>query len=112
MDFSGNWKVSHNMVKKIFSDIIVTSFFDNEGNLNIWTVNDKLQDFNCTVILELYSFDQTTSKPKNSHETLQTDLKGGSSKAICTLNTSELFSSDCPKDNCFIKISLKNSGDH
>ena len=56
--FSGNWKVSHNIVKNIFSDIIVTSYFDSEDFLNIWAVNDNFkEDYNCSVILELFAFD-------------------------------------------------------
>ena len=28
IDYSGNWKVSHNMVKDIYKDVILSAYFD------------------------------------------------------------------------------------
>jgi len=30
LDYSGNWKVSHNMVKNIFAEVLITGYFNGD----------------------------------------------------------------------------------
>jgi len=45
LDYSGNWKVSHNMIKSTFAPLLVTSYFTN-GTFDVWVVNDGLSQIN------------------------------------------------------------------
>lgn len=45
LDYSGNWKVSHNMIKDAFSPIQVNGFFTKEKTLSVHMVNEELKEF-------------------------------------------------------------------
>jgi beta-mannosidase len=62
IDYSGNWKVSHNFVQRIFQDTIVTTYKQN-NSMHIWTVNDH-GGFNARIKIKLFTFDQKNSEPK------------------------------------------------
>ena len=66
-DYSGNWKVSHNMIKSTFAELLVTSYFTN-GTFNVWAVNDRLTTFvDAQVCVRLYQFNQTDDSARAEH---------------------------------------------
>lgn len=56
LDFTGNWKMSHNMIKSTFADLLVTSYFTNDV-FNVWIANDMLYQINNAYIcVSLYQY--------------------------------------------------------
>ena len=62
VDYSGNWKVSHSFVQKIYGETMVTSYKEKDM-MHIWTVNDQ-SGFDGKVILKFFTYDQKNGTPK------------------------------------------------
>lgn len=96
IDYSGNWKISHNFVKNIFADLLITSYFTG-GNLNVWVVNDYLENIpDVSVKVQLFKFDQITNIPAKELTFPNLQIKSASSQEIASLQLSNLFDASCP----------------
>jgi beta-mannosidase len=61
LDYTGNWKPSHNMVRNLFSPVLLSPFFK-AGQLNLWLVNDKPEVLKDAIVeIELFRYNQTTN---------------------------------------------------
>jgi len=74
MDYSGNWKMSHNMVGSTFNEVLMTSYFEvlnttshiTERLFHVFIVNDGLAEIeNAEIFIQQFRYDQTTSDPVN-----------------------------------------------
>ena len=108
MDYSGNWKMSHNMIKSTFEKLLVTSYFTN-GTFNVWAVNDGLTPIvDAQICIRLYQFNQTTDSAQVEH-CVTANLTAASSVPIYSEQNSQLFSSKCPATNCFVRVIVSDS---
>ena len=56
LDSSGNWKPSHNMVKQLYSPLIVSAFFSNPSNLHVQLVSDQQQSGKAVFLDEAHNW--------------------------------------------------------
>lgn len=64
LDYSGNWKVSHNMIKNIFDPLQVNGFFTKDNTLSLHVISEETYSVPVTVKVQTFEFNQIDSKPK------------------------------------------------
>jgi len=67
MDYSGNWKMSHNMVGSTFNEVLMTSYFETETTSNppifqrkfhVFIVNDGLAELeDAEIFIQQFRYD-------------------------------------------------------
>ena len=105
IDYNGNWKVSHNMVEKMFQKVLLTSYFKHNA-LEIWGVNDGLVPIeNAQLVVRVYKYNQTDATPQVERK-YPVSVAGESSKELLKISNSQLFGDACPKENCFVRMQI------
>lgn len=57
LDYSGNWKMSHNMIKDVLSPVQVNGFFTKDEALSVHVINEDLQPKKGLVKVQIFWFD-------------------------------------------------------
>lgn len=63
LDYSGNWKMSHNMIKDIFSPLQVNGFFTDDNKLSVHVINEDMKPKQGTVRVQTFLFNQSHDSP-------------------------------------------------
>ena len=109
LDYSGNWKVSHNMVKRIFQDVLITTYVDDNNFLNVYVVNDLRKSFaEARILLQVYLYDQITSEPVLEISDLK-DVKAETAELVKMISYKELFANDL-ETKSFVRILMHDDG--
>jgi beta-mannosidase len=56
IDYEGRWKALHYFTKKAYDEYLV-SFTENEGNLDVYLISDKLENDTANLVIQLQDFD-------------------------------------------------------
>jgi len=102
LDYSGNWKLSHSMIKQIFSPTHVTGYFDDAKTMRVYAISDSKTYDGAEMRVEGFNFDQTDAVPR-IQLTYNINLKQTSSQLVDEIHKEKLFTS-CAIENCFIRV--------
>ena len=108
LDYSGNWKASHNMVQDLFENVIVSPYFYN-NTLHLWVVSDLVVPLhNASFTLELFTYDQNTAEPQSTI-VFFADIAAASSAEVAHISNKELFGANFTESNCFVRVSADHN---
>ncbi|NLJ23794.1 MAG: glycoside hydrolase family 2 protein [Firmicutes bacterium] len=103
IEYTGKWKCLHYMAKRFYAPVIVTSFENKVGELEIWVVNDLHQDQDITVKMQVLDFDGKTRRA----DAYRKKVAAGGAKLIARYPVSEL----APVPNeVFLYLELEGEG--
>lgn len=91
IDYSGNWKVSHNMIKQSYEPLQVNAFFaSNSSILSIHAISELNQTYSAEIHLETYTFNQTDSVP-NYEAVFAFILEPRSGQLVSNVSSDSIF---------------------
>jgi len=103
IDSYGRWKALHYLVKKAYDDLLI-SFSEDNNNINIYCVNDKIQPVNADLSIELISF-----RGKEYFEkTIPVKISPGSGRIYYTLDKEKF--NELNLNRVVLKATLSESG--
>ncbi|MBP8790136.1 MAG: glycoside hydrolase family 2 protein [Breznakibacter sp.] len=101
-DYYHNWKAMHYMARKAFAPVTI-SLVEEDNQLKIHAISDKLKDFKSTLTISLIDFNGQTIKTT----TQPVSVKAATSEIIKTLAVDELIAS-ANRNQLFLKVTLTN----
>lgn len=108
MDYSGNWKVSMNMLQQTFSDLLVSAYFDEAtGSFYATIVSELTQDIDGAFV-EI-SEHRLDSKHAQGESVVQVAVDKIPAKAAIDLAPYHKASYCGDTDNCMVRFSVKGS---
>jgi len=85
LDYGGKWKLLHYVAKRFYAPLLVSAFQTPEGDVQIWTGNDRLTEADATITVEIFDFSGNCLRS----EALPAKLEGGSSQKIASWPVAE-----------------------
>ncbi len=104
IEYGGKWKLLHYMAKRFFAPVIISSFQKRSGEVEIWVINDHLNDQTAVVINTLFDFRGTLLKT----EEFQVKIRATGAVLVKRYRAGDLTSEP---DNTFLRSKLI-SDDH
>ncbi|MCD4772855.1 MAG: glycoside hydrolase family 2 protein [Bacteroidales bacterium] len=106
IDNFGNWKAMHYFVKKAFNNILVSPDFDENNQLKVFIISDKLENINGKLKLSIIDFDGNILWTNKK----MIEIKSNSSNIYFEDNLDKLLKG-MEKDRILIHVEVLNSND-
>lgn len=86
IEYGGKWKLLHYVAKRFYAPLMVTAFENKEGELEVWAVNDLLEDRPIEVELRVLDFAGNVQR----REIVKATVGAGTSQELVRYKVSDL----------------------
>ncbi len=88
IDYFGRWKQLHYQAKRFFAPVIISSFQNKSGEVEVWVTNDLMADAECAITLSVTDFAGSVMKKVE----LKSKVKAGSAVKVAVYPVGKLIS--------------------
>ncbi|MCK9222425.1 MAG: glycoside hydrolase family 2 protein [Limnochordia bacterium] len=86
LEYSGKWKLLHYMARRFYAPLMISSFEKEEGQLEIWAVNDRTTSQQAELVVQIMDFEGNVKQ----EEAVSFEIAAGSAKRVRTYSIAEI----------------------